>query len=252
MKNILFTAVLFSLIFCSCTKQKKEYVPSVDTIQLEIEEAPITLEKKNSKWSNENGCILVLLGYGFNTDSFINTEFNSLVNKFGLDENGGLLYPVTFPDDFKHGNTTRVSDLNNFINDKNLKGILLLGAPEGINIPLSKQNDIWNGKLPYSVFSFFPQEDVLAMEATADFILEEDRSKEDAALEQINQTIDPAIYPIIDFAIRYMAELPAPLPKDTDLHTHVQQIAGKSFTVRRYVDSETGLQSINHFVMEKN
>ncbi len=251
-KILLFTACIFSLCITSCHKaQKKTFVPSENTIQLEVDEAPVSKDMPSVRWTGEDGTIVVLLGYGFNTQEFISTGLSSLIEKYGLYENGGILKVVHYPEDFKHGTTTRISDLNNYLNDSNLKGIILLGAPEGIGIPLSKQHDLWENNLPYSVFSFFPQEDILAMEANADFILEAERKTEDNVLEQVNLEIDPSVYPVFDFAIRYMLELPAPLPLTNDLLAHVQQIVGKEYTVQRYIDSETNLPSINHFIMER-
>lgn len=250
-KTLLFTAAVFSILMTSCQQKKEVFVPSENTIQLDITEAEVTKEKPSPRWSSEDGTILVFLGYGFNTTEFISTEWASLIEKYGLSKDGGVLYPVFYPDDFKHGTTTRISDLNNYINEVSLKGIILLGAPEGISIPLSKQYDFWENNLPYSVFSFFPQEDVLAMEANADFILEAARTKEENALEQVNLEIDPVLYPVIDYSIRYMLELPTPLPISNDLFKHVKQIAGNSYHIRRYIDNETNLPSINHFIMEK-
>lgn len=250
-KILLLTAAVCSLLLISCKPKKKVFVPSENTIQLDVAEAPVSKDTPSVKWTTENGTIVVFLGYGFNTEEFISTELAALIEKYGLSKDGGVLHPVHYPDDFKHGTTTRVSDLNNYLNDSNIKGIILLGAPEGISIPLAKQHDIWEGNLPYSVFSLFPQEDILAMEANSDFVLEVARGSEENALEQVNLELDPAVYPIIDFSIRYMLELPAPLPLSNDLLTHVQQIAGDSYSIRRYVDSETNLPSINHFIMEK-
>ena len=49
-------------------------------------------------------------------------------------------------------------------------------------------------------------------------------------------------------AVEYAAELPFVLPQDSDRYYHVQAVAGKR-KVARYVDSETGIQSRNHFVI---
>ena len=180
MKKILFITVsILTLFTTSCHKaQKKTFIPSENTIQLEVNEAPVTKDLPTVRWTGEDGTIVVLLGYGFNTEEFISSGLAALTEKYGVTENGGVLKIIHYPEDFKHGTTTRISDLNNYLNDSNLKGILLLGAPEGIGIPLSKQHDIWENNLPYSVFSFFPQEDILAMEANADFILEAERKTE--------------------------------------------------------------------------
>ena len=154
-KILLFTACILSLFITSCHKERKnKFIPSENTIQLEIDEAPVSKDMPSVRWTGEDGTIVILLGYGFNTEEFISTGLAALIEKYGLSENGGILKLVHYPEDFKHGTTTRISDLNNYLNDSNLKGILLLGAPEGIGIPLSKQHDLWENNLPYSVFSF--------------------------------------------------------------------------------------------------
>ena len=96
-----------------------------------------------------------------------------------------------------------------------------------------------------------PQDDILGQESNCDFVLEYEQNtvltEED---ENINIIIDETAEEIVMRAVRYIEELPAPLPHDTNLYSHVQAIVGEK-KVRRYTDGETGLQSINHFIIEK-
>ena len=117
-----------------------------------------------------------------------------------------------------------------------------------------------------------PQDDVLGEEFNCDFVLEYERnvSLEDEEVEV--KTVDKTAEQIVLRAIRYMEDLPddryypARFPavdqtstrtmrnsifSDQDLHSHVQSIVGEK-KVRRYVDGETGIQSINHFVIEQD
>lgn len=244
--------MLLVSIFCGCAKKQSQPLNTEDKIELEVQEAEPTQPKKVFRWNKVDGVICVLLGYGFNDASFYNDAFKTLTDKYGLEEDGGLIWPLVYPDDFKKGTTTRISDLYTMVNQKKVKGILLLGAPENTNLAIARLQDYWEGKMPYPVFSFFPQDDILGMESTCDFVLDYERSaKEEANSEETTQQIDKSVEKILLNAIKYMSQLPGPLPADDNLHEHVQQIVGKDKKVRRFTDSETGLQSINHFVIER-
>ena len=47
-----------------------------------------------------------------------------------------------------------------------------------------------------------------------------------------------------------MALLNGPLPMNDKLREHIQNIAGEA-VIKRYVDHDTGIQSMNHYVLEK-
>src|SRR5574344_1171281 len=246
------SCVLFLFLTASCSKSEKQIINSEGALDIQPKETSQKESKTTKNWNNSDGVICVLLGYGFNDKTFDEETFTNLSNEFGLEQNGGLICPLVYPDDFKKGNSARISELYYMINEKNIKGILLLGAPENTNSVLARIQDDWNGKPPYPVFSLFPQDDVLGMEATCDFVLDYERSaKEDVLNEETTLSIDKNIEKILINSVRYIAELPASLPLDKDLSTHVQQIVGEDKKVRRFTDSETGLQSMNHFVIEK-
>ena len=69
--------------------------------------------------------------------------------------------------------------------------------------------------------------------------------------EEVVQTQVKDLEKILDNAIEYMLLTQAPLPGDEDLMAHVSRIVGKNYKLSRYVDAESGLQSINHFVIEE-
>jgi hypothetical protein len=244
--------VTMVIVAASCSN-KKQALNSEDQIELEIKESSTKDKKTSSKWPQDNGVICLLLGYGFNDKAFEDEALQSLAKIYGLEEDGGLIWPLTYPEDFSSGGKEKIASLYDMVKDKKIKGILLLGAPENTNSVLARLQDDWSGKLPYPVFSFFPQDDILGMEATCDFVIEYERSSsEDANSEDSSLQIDKSVEKILVNAIRYMAELPGPLPSDSKLHEHVQQIVGKDKKIRRFTDSETGLQSINHFVIERD
>ncbi len=250
----LLTAATVFLSLTSCSKKKQNQIQphTEEAITLEIKNADKSKPRRRSKWNNNNGVIAVLLGYGYNSETFLLETYQKILDIYGRDEEGGLLYTMTYPEDFMHGSNARISDLYTKLEDKKVRGILLLGAPENINRPLARLQDEWEDKVPYPVFSFFPQEEILAMEATCDFILDYEHSDDEELAEEENQVMNEKNLPkILTNTIRYMTELPGPLPKDEDLAEHVQQIIGKDKKLRRYIDGETGIPSINHFVMER-
>ena len=250
--NVTITAVLLALLSCclvGCSKKDKA-ADGEDKIELEINDAEAP--KKFHRWSETDSVICVVFGYGYNDNSFYTDLCETLADKYGLENEKGMIWPLLFPDDF-NGGSGRISELYNLVGEKKVRGMLLLGAPENTHYTLARLQDNNEGKIPYPVFSFFPQDDILGMESTCDFVLDYERSaKEDSNAEETTQQIDKSIKQIVLNAIKYMADQKGPLPADGKLHEHVQQIVGKNKKVRRFVDSETGLQSQNHFVIERD
>lgn len=225
------------------------YTDSNDVIQLEVREVTEgePVKDAHDTWHSDEGVICVLFGYGFNNEDFYTDALQKLGSEYGLEENDGLICALLYPDDFKG----RISNLRSLIEEKTLRGLIILGAPEGTHNELARIQEDWDENVPYPVFSFFPRDDMLGQESTCNFVLEYARSVEDEALStEIHQEIDETAENIVIRAVRYMAELPGPLPPDKDLHSHVQAIAG-STTIHRYTNRETGIQSINHFIMEQ-
>ena len=52
-------------------------------------------------------------------------------------------------------------------------------------------------------------------------------------------------------SIRYVAQLLGSIPCDKDLQFHVQNIL-KGKKIKPYVDSETGITSVNHFLIRED
>ena len=245
--SLLSLTLLYSLTSCKNknTRSKEKHTTSED-IQLNVHSANSESQEPFSLWHPEEGTIFVLFGYGFNNEEFRNDAEKKLEETFGLKENNGLVQVIIYPDDLRN----RIMNMYDIISESHVKGIILLGAPENTHFMLAKLQDEWDSTPPYSVFSFFPQDDILGQEATCDFVLDHaPETEEDSINNKKEQTVDKDAENLLIRAVYYMASLPGPLPPDTDLHTHVQTITGER-KVHRYTDSETGLQSINHFVME--
>lgn len=197
--------------------------------------------------------IVIVLGYGYNDESNISKITQSLNEKFGVEteEKAGLISIFVYPADFMVAGKERISSLANKVEDKNLAGMIILGAPEGLHIALSKiQDKSENGKIQYPVFTLFSQDDVLGMESTSDFVLDyahKTNTIEDEVTDFIPD-FDASI--ILTNAISAMIELREPLKADSSLQPFVQKLLDKNRTVTHYIDGETGLQSINHFIFE--
>ncbi len=260
MKNVevflsLITAfALFCTSFISCSQKKEEKKqnsfsemnlnPYKDAVPLEIDE---NVPKSGANhFRAEEGEICILFGYGFNEKDFYEKVISDLGEKFGLEEDGGIIFPVIYPDDLKN----RIMNLYDLIENKVLRGLLIFGAPENTHYMVAKLQDLWDGELPFPVFSFFPQDDALGEEATANFVLEYERTiNEETGSLDTDHSHDSEMQNLILNAVRYVAFLPGPLPSDSELHLHVQTIVG-NLPVHRYTDSATGLQAMNHFVLE--
>ena len=89
----------------------------------------------------------------------------------------------------RRGEKTYITNIENELSDKNVKGIILLGAPENTHKAIARMQDSWGGALPYPVFSFFSQDDIIAMEDSADFVLDKAQKAEiNGILEEEEQT----------------------------------------------------------------
>lgn len=241
----------------SCKKEAPRRV-SADPFEIEVSEESKSLMASPS-WHPSEKKICIVFGYGYNDKHYVQAIVESLSQKYGIDDgsaDGGLIFALTYPDDFP---SERISRLPTLIGERELAGLILIGAPENTNYAVAKLEDEYSTQetmIPYPVYAFFPQDDVAGIEATANFVV--DRASEgsgsvddDTNKEEVVQTQVKDLDKILDNAIEYMLLTQAPLPADEDLIAHVSRIVGKNYKVSRYVDAESGLQSINHFVIEE-
>ena len=246
-----FTAlfIILSLAAVSCKKNK--------TDTKENSNNPET-EATRPQWQPTKKKVCVVFGYGYNSAEFTKKEIARLEANFGLSdeeatENSGLIIPYVFPDDLKVGSTGRISRLTTLLEDVDLTGIITIGAPEYTNNTLANLRD--DEKHPsLAVYTLFPQDDIIAIEAVSDFVL--DRAVEQSenvqeVKEEVEQKEIAGVEEIIDNAIDYMLMFEEPLKSNSELLTHVNNIAGAYYKIKRYVDPETGLSSINHFIIEE-
>ncbi len=249
MSSVILSTLALSTTGCQKQKQVTFEIPA-DGIELNITEFDTSKETDKPLWKNEDHkTIGILFGYGFNEEKDYAPIKEELSKRFGLEEEGGLLWTVTYPDDFKYG---RIMNMYDMINEKNnLSGIILLGAPERTHYMLASLQDYWNNSIPYPIFSFFPQDDILGEESTCDFVLEYERDiSEEAGNAENAKAFDFDVTELLSSAIQYMDKLDTSISYDKELSLHVQNITGNK-SIYRYTDSESGLPSINHFILRK-
>lgn len=245
------------VFFSGCKKGRLAVEETASSIQAQNKE-PSKLKKLDAQakaYLNGKNIILIL-GYGYNDENSIEKITRHMTETFGIEteENPGLVSIFVYPNDFMAAGKARVSSLVNLLEDKNPAGILILGAPDGMYIALSKLQDNSDEKeLTYPVFSFFSQDDVLGSEATADFVLDYAHKADNltAETEAAEFIPDFDLCGLLDSAILAMAEMRPENPREyKNLSAFVSGLFGGKRTITHYIDGETGLQSINHFIFE--
>lgn len=255
--NVRIAATVLSVaLLAGCEKQRQTPAPTTNTDSATVEaQQAQNISPDAQQLAGKHICLI--LGYGYNDAAFVEKTRTLLAHKYGVesDDEDGLILLYVFPDDFDVGGKPRVSKLTSLLEDRTLAGLIVLGAPEGMGIPLAKLQDA-NEEQPYSVFSLFPQDDVLASEAVADFVLDyahHSDAERDAEQGEFTATQDFDADALIVSSIQAMIGLRAPLKQDTspqELLKFVQNLVGNKRTIVHYTDIESGIQSANHFIFQ--
>ena len=251
----LFAILLFSaVIFSACKEEEPEVAIDIDALQLEVsdsaEKNPFDLQQV--KWRKTNKRICIIFGYDFNSPEVIEKITGILSENFGLEEDDGLIYTITYPTDFKHPKTY-ISELTSMLTetDKDLLGVIILGAPEKTHYALGRIQDYWNMEIPYPIFSLFPQDEPLGLESTCDFVLDKflaaDITGDVVSDENVAKIVEESPAVLIS-TINYMKNLNGGLKKNSTLQTHIVQML-RGNKLQYYTDPETGLHAINHFII---
>lgn len=246
---ILFCLIAISLNLISC-KKKNQYVNGDGAFQLTISDSETSLSDFATKPVNHaftNKKIIVLLGYSFNSPEVKEKILKILEDKYGFADCGAMLFPLCFPDDFKRGGHSYATEFYNIISDPllDLAGIVLIGAPEYTHLALARNQDDWNQKVPYPVIALFPQDDALGIESTCDFILDKTQTAEEEVFTPTDKYFDLLLH-VIDYVS--MGDFEVSDFSDPLVHLSVL-LKDKKF--HNFTDSETGLKSINHFVLNQ-
>ena len=254
MRRILIISALLVLTagFFSCKKNQKQ--ADTNSIDLTLNQAETKISQPApQKWHITNKRICVLFGYDFNNPEIKTSLLAQLAENFGLDEDGGLIYPLIYPDDFKHGVRGYASDFATILQDEelDLAGIVLLGAPEKTHVALAKNQDKWEQEVPYPVVALFPQDDVLGMESTCDIVVDKGQTAGltgEIAPEESDGQIHANAPEIIIETIKYIQLLDGAPERSKALQKHMEQML-EGYQFHHYTDPESGLMSINHFVL---
>lgn len=250
---IILSCVLTAFCLSGCKKEKSQ-TTYTNSINLSISKSDSSnLVSEPQKWHITDKKICVMFGYDFNKPEVYEPLLAELQKKFGLDEDGGLICPVIYPNDFKHGVRGYANDFMNYLQDdsKDFIGVVVLGAPENTHTALARNQDKWNREVPYPVIALFPQDDVLGLESTCDIVLDKGQTAaitgEIQPEETEGQFIEESPEVLME-TINYIQCLNYALKKDNSVQTHIlQMLNGRN--IHHYLDPETGLQSINHFVL---
>ena len=249
---LLLTVCALSLLLGGCKKKHKDAdANSVDLTLNQVEEP--ALQTAPQKWHVTNKRVCVLFGYDFNKAEIHDSLLALLKDNFGLDEDGGLIYPVSYPEDFKHGVRGYASDFAALLQSEelDLAGVVLLGAPENTHTALARNQDKWEQNVPYPVIALFPQDDVLGIESTCDIVVDKGQTAGldgEVAPEESDGQIHQNAPEIIVETIRYIQLLDGAPERSKALQKHMEQML-EGYQFHHYTDPESGLMSINHFVL---
>lgn len=250
--RIRFLVIAVLMVISGCTNRKPvqendEMLVSLFDVDLNSGE----LDEPTHTWHVSDECICVVYGYGYNDSEFVQSMNNELFRQYGSYEDGGAIYPLVFPGDFKRGTKHYISLLSEYLGSRNVKGIIILGTPEGTCSALGRMQDSYGGQLPYPVISLFSQDDVLGMEYSSDFVLDKSLKAEINGIiaEEDSENFVENVPEILKTCVKYVSISDAPFEKNARLLEIVKKVTGQSET-GRYSDPDTGLYSINHFVLE--
>ncbi len=248
----LYILVLLPLFFISCQKEKVNI--SNTSSSFELLDSDFNSFNSNNSWHLTNKRICVLFGYNFNTPEVKDSILQILSERYGLASEDGLITPIVYPDDFKHNGKSYVSDLYSFLSKEEVtfSAVIILGAPENTHVALARNQDFWNMNVPYPVIALFPQDEVLGLESTCDFVVEkaQEAELEGTVLNEENEAEFIIESPeILTETIDYLLDFDSTFAKNGDLSIHLNQMY-KNRKLRHYIDPESGLQSINHFILD--
>lgn len=228
-KIFLYVILICCLMLSSCTKKADEISAAEDS------SAGLLNEEKTD--INTENITAVLFAYNYNSAEFIKDCLAYLDSEFGLEENGGIIRPIIFPDDFQSNGRIRINLLRDYVRDTKVSALISLGAPEDTSSALTVLRD-QGWKTP--VYSLFPQDELLPAEYVSVFVLEN---------ADLQRHVDSeSLFLLLSNLIRYSQsaeELSTGVLKNI-----LQDIAGFDWQILPYIDTETGIRPVNHFILQ--
>lgn len=183
--------------------------------------------------TNEASVVAVLFGYNYNDAEFVADTVHYLENRFGREDAGGIIRALVYPRDFTSGTRTRISLLRDKLDGA--EALIMFGAPEDTSNILAGMN------FSYPIYSFFSQDDVLAGEYVATFVIEN--------TDQLRPIDTEALCRMTAKVIENIQKKER-LLRNLQLKNELQAILGTDWIVHAYTNPETGIRAVNHFVIE--
>ena len=266
MRHLLFLAIccgVFLLSEPSCSQKSTERLDGEDIFvsPSELPEAVMSPARLLIDIPADERIALVF-GYGYNDADFVASALEYLDSSFISASGEPVIVPLVFPDDFKVGSSARISLLYDKLIAYNLAGIVLLGSPENTHSALARLQDA-DGGIP--IISLFSQDDQMGTEALSclvfDFEASEPPSGEHAleeeviSLDEVSETefarfIDE-VPVLLSRVVYYVSLLDAPPAQNAELRVHAEHMLGSGWNILPYLDAETGMHPVNHFVLAK-
>jgi len=262
----------FIVVCAGCSKRQNENTNPAEFLQIfpnPPEESSDVRKRSYLLDVPAESRIVVLFGYGYNDAEFVKQTLDFLADQFIETSEQPIILPLIFPNDFKIGSSTRITALVSKLEDVQLAGMVLLGAPENTHRALAALEDtyaipaheargaaVFRRNIP--VISLFSQDDVLGTEALSDLVfdfeIEEsgaDNTTLEALSEQKLQEFVADTPQLLARVIYYISLLQSPPLQNSDLPVHAAQMAGSEWRIQPYIDAQTGMHPVNHFVITK-
>lgn len=255
-KYILLTLEIFFITFFSigCKKDKVTDNTNNENQISKTEQSDYIDELSQDFVKGKN--ILVILGHGYNTEKEKEEIINTMSKKFGVEKKGengeiernGFVSILTYPEDFMDGKYERITLLDSLTKDRELCGMIILGAPERTYKALAMiQDKCENGKTDYPIFTFFSQDDILGTESSADLVFDYAQKVEDTLTDEKDNSENIDITDIIGNIIQLILTNKVDF---SDTEAIAKKIIGEKHKLSRYIDTESGIKSKNHFIFE--
>lgn len=249
--------IFFLSILCtSCLKNQKNDVAFSNTQN--------NADNETTRIPQKDEYVLVLLGYGYNQGEKKDSALTFLHDTYGFIENGGLIVPLVYPDSLQTAGYAKISDIVKKVellqkDGKKLIGFINIGAPEGLHRVIFALKD---EGFVFPTFSIFPQDLILGIEAGSLLVIDyksnsetEQKNAGDELKESLNQElvfnftgdITKIITPLMQTIVK---------PNATQDLTKLIAFLRNEFLKKLacnfvvYRDPETGLQAINHYILQ--
>ncbi len=230
--TVLVFSMLFVSLFLSCTQKEIQKKTTTTSVKATSNQDTPLLKK-----------VAVLYGYGYNSPEFVEDSKEYLKKVFDIKDDNKIIKPIIYPDDFMVGKRIRISKLADFLEDPDICGLILLGAPEDIHRPIATMQDKGWDKPVFSIVvtSDFEEDNALGIEYVSSLIVEQ---------SDVHKTIPAQEIFDIQAAILNCSSSDVKFKKENELKAQVEQLLGSNWKVSYYTDIDTGIRSLNHFFIE--